>query len=241
MMKVCLVISCAVAVAAQDSCTPSFEIKNLRPDLDGKFEQLGEYYRMKDVNRVDFGKAGFGAIMQALGPMAAYRAANKWSIMMQANCLFGQSMFPCKLFAVCTHGCPEGEWVPDQKYETVWKIYDEERQRHSGEVEVSYSNCASPAPVVVAAASAKVDAGGSCANPGHCGLAYEACCAGMIAAGYPCGCHLKDGNGTTAADCGTCGTAYSTCCFAYGKKGFPCTCDISDGGVGGAGGPSLVI
>merc|ERR1712226_718676 len=71
----------------------------------------------------------------------------------------------------------------------------------------------------------------TCANKGHCGLAYEACCAGFIAKGFPCGCHLKDGNGGADSDCGTCGTAYSVCCAAYKAKGAPCTCDIRDGGM----------
>merc|ERR1719261_2168253 len=71
----------------------------------------------------------------------------------------------------------------------------------------------------------------TCAKPGDCGLAYQACCAGMQAKGFPCGCHLKDGTGKSGADCGTCGSAYSVCCAGFAAKGFPCTCDISDGGV----------
>ena len=65
----------------------------------------------------------------------------------------------------------------------------------------------------------------TCANPGHCGRAYQACCAGFAAKGYPCTCHLVDGTGKTG-NCGTCGTAYAACCLAYGAKGSPCTCDI---------------
>jgi hypothetical protein len=70
----------------------------------------------------------------------------------------------------------------------------------------------------------------TCAKPGDCGRAYQACCVGMQAKGFPCGCHLKDGTGKSAADCGTCGSAYSVCCAGFKAKGYPCTCDISDGG-----------
>jgi len=70
----------------------------------------------------------------------------------------------------------------------------------------------------------------TCAKPGDCGLAYEACCAGFGAKGYPCACSLADGTGNAAADCGTCGTAYSACCAGFAAKGFPCTCDIKDAG-----------
>jgi len=70
----------------------------------------------------------------------------------------------------------------------------------------------------------------TCAKPGDCGLAYQACCAGFAAKGFPCGCHLKDGTGSSGADCGTCGTAYSVCCAGFKAKGFPCTCDISSDG-----------
>jgi hypothetical protein len=70
----------------------------------------------------------------------------------------------------------------------------------------------------------------TCAKPGDCGHAYQACCAGFAAKGIPCGCHLKDGTGATGADCGTCGSAYAVCCAGFKAKGFPCTCDISSGG-----------
>jgi len=70
----------------------------------------------------------------------------------------------------------------------------------------------------------------TCAKKGKCGLAYQACCAGFVAKGFPCGCHLKDGTGAAGADCGTCGTAYSVCCAGFKAKGFPCTCDISSDG-----------
>lgn len=71
----------------------------------------------------------------------------------------------------------------------------------------------------------------TCAKPGDCGLAYQTCCAGFQAKGFPCGCHLKDGTGQSGADCGTCGTAYSACCLGFKAKGHPCTCDISGPGV----------
>jgi len=70
----------------------------------------------------------------------------------------------------------------------------------------------------------------TCAKKGKCGLVYQACCAGMVAKGFPCGCHLTDGTGAAGADCGTCGTAYSVCCAGFKAKGFPCTCDISSDG-----------
>lgn len=69
----------------------------------------------------------------------------------------------------------------------------------------------------------------TCAKPGKCGLAYQACCAASIAKGYPCGCHLKNGTGASASDCGTCGTAFSACCLGFKAMGYPCTCDIGDG------------
>lgn len=33
----------------------------------------------------------------------------------------------------------------------------------------------------------------TCPKPGHCGLAYQSCCAGYIASGFPCDCHLQPG------------------------------------------------
>jgi len=90
---------------------------------------------------------------------------------------------------------------------------------------------ASQASVMVKSNLTKAAAEDStCAKKGHCGLAYQGCCAGFAAKGFPCGCHLKDGAGATGADCGTCGTAYSVCCAGYKLKGFPCTCDISSDG-----------
>mmetsp|Transcript_21578 Transcript_21578/g.67389 ORF Transcript_21578/g.67389 Transcript_21578/m.67389 type:complete len:223 (-) Transcript_21578:67-735(-) len=81
------------------------------------------------------------------------------------------------------------------------------------------TECAPPSPLAVSFDS-------TCSAPGDCGIAYQVCCAGMIAKGFPCGCHLKNGNGTTSPDCGTCGTAYSVCCTGFAEKGYPCTCDI---------------
>merc|ERR1719453_2933831 len=71
-----------------------------------------------------------------------------------------------------------------------------------------------------------------CSNKGHCGLAYQACCLGFQADGYPCGCHLNDGGeGLAIGDCGDCGAAYTLCCAAYKADGYPCTCDVTDGGA----------
>ena len=33
-------------------------------------------------------------------------------------------------------------------------------------------------------------AGSTCAKPGDCGRAYQTCCIGFKAKGFPCGCHL---------------------------------------------------
>jgi len=72
----------------------------------------------------------------------------------------------------------------------------------------------------------------SCSNKGHCGLAYQGCCLGFQADGFPCGCKLGDGgSGVSKGDCGDCGAAYTLCCAAYGAKGFACTCDVTDGGA----------
>ena len=80
-------------------------------------------------------------------------------------------------------------------------------------------------PFAAFPAWAKPSSANTCSKPGNCGRAYQACCAGFAAKGYPCTCHLVDGTGKSG-NCGTCGTAYSACCVAYGAKGFPCTCDI---------------
>lgn len=68
----------------------------------------------------------------------------------------------------------------------------------------------------------------SCSNPGDCGRAYQACCIGFAAKGFPCGCHLADGgSGQAGSTCGDCGTAYKVCCAGFAKKGYPCTCDVN--------------
>merc|ERR1719323_2858267 len=61
---------------------------------------------------------------------------------------------------------------------------------------------------------------------GHCGVAYQACCIGFGADGFPCGCKLQDGTGMAGSDCGTCGTGYAACCIGYSVGGFPCKCDV---------------
>ena len=66
----------------------------------------------------------------------------------------------------------------------------------------------------------------NCAAPGDCGLAYEACCAGFAAKGFPCDCQLKEGQGEAGSSCGDCGAAYSACCAGFKAQGFPCTCDV---------------
>jgi len=68
------------------------------------------------------------------------------------------------------------------------------------------------------------------ANIGKCGKAYQACCIGYGATGYPCGCSLSDGDGSSKGDCGTCGAAYQICCDGFKKDGFACGCDVTDGG-----------
>jgi len=66
----------------------------------------------------------------------------------------------------------------------------------------------------------------TCSAIGDCGKAYEACCAGFAAKGFPCGCHLQDGSGAAGAGCGDCGTAFSACCLGFKAKGYPCKCDV---------------
>lgn len=41
-----------------------------------------------------------------------------------------------------------------------------------------------------------------CSAKGDCGKSYQACCIGFGAKGYPCGCHLTDGSGTSGSNCG---------------------------------------
>ena len=72
----------------------------------------------------------------------------------------------------------------------------------------------------------------NCAAPGDCGLAYEACCAGFAAKGFPCDCQLKDGHGEAGSSCGDCGAAYSVCCAGFKAQGSPCTCDVEPGQLG---------
>jgi hypothetical protein len=68
---------------------------------------------------------------------------------------------------------------------------------------------------------------GTCSDKGKCGEAYQACCAGFGAKGFPCGCHLTGGGtGQQGAGCGDCGAAYTLCCAGFKAKGFPCTCDV---------------
>ena len=62
---------------------------------------------------------------------------------------------------------------------------------------------------------------------GDCGKAYQACCLGYGAIGYPCDCHLTEsGSGKAAENCGDCGVAYSACCVGFDKDGYPCQCDV---------------
>jgi len=69
----------------------------------------------------------------------------------------------------------------------------------------------------------------TCEVPGDCGHAYQACCIGFEAKGFPCACHLSNGTGTAgSSDCGTCGKAFVLCCDAFNLKGSPCGCDIKD-------------
>lgn len=73
---------------------------------------------------------------------------------------------------------------------------------------------------------------GGCSNKGDCGIAYQGCCLGFQADGFPCGCKLGDGgSGVSKGDCGDCGAAYTLCCAGFAAKGFPCTCDVTDSGA----------
>eukprot|EP00939_MAST-03C_sp_MAST-3C-sp1_P001923 g1923.t1 len=67
----------------------------------------------------------------------------------------------------------------------------------------------------------------TCPKPGHCGLAYQSCCAGYIASGFPCDCHLQPGTGNMGPNCGDCGKIYAGCCIGYKAKGYPCECDVN--------------
>merc|ERR1712232_375385 len=70
------------------------------------------------------------------------------------------------------------------------------------------------------------------ADIGHCGKAYQACCITYGAQGYPCGCSLTDGSGSSIGDCGTCGAAYQICCDGFKAKGFACQCDVAGAAAG---------
>merc|ERR1712084_26056 len=91
----------------------------------------------------------------------------------------------------------------------------------------------------VVVASAQSDGGlnatvsaDECAEPkGDCGVAYQVCCAGFAAKGFPCGCHLKDGTGAAGDNCGDCGVAYKVCCEGFKLKGYPCECDVGSSGI----------
>merc|ERR550514_904132 len=67
----------------------------------------------------------------------------------------------------------------------------------------------------------------TCSAVGDCGRSYQACCAAFAIKGFPCGCHLADGTGTSGANCGDCGTAYATCCIGFAAKGSPCKCNVA--------------
>jgi hypothetical protein len=79
--------------------------------------------------------------------------------------------------------------------------------------------------------SADVEDNTCSADIGHCGKAYQACCITYGAQGYPCGCSLSDGQGSSVGDCGTCGAAYQICCDSYKADGFPCNCDVRGAGL----------
>merc|ERR1712096_268412 len=66
-------------------------------------------------------------------------------------------------------------------------------------------------------------------NIGYCGKGYQACCITYGAEGYPCGCHLRDGTGSSIGDCGTCGASYQLCCDGFKATGNACFCDVTDG------------
>jgi len=70
------------------------------------------------------------------------------------------------------------------------------------------------------------DSGYQITSCGACGLSYQACCAGFATKGYPCDCHLCDGQGKVGKGCGDCGAAYQLCCLGFEKKGDPCQCDV---------------
>ena len=71
----------------------------------------------------------------------------------------------------------------------------------------------------------------TCAKKGACGDAFQACCLGYQAKGFPCTAHLIDrGTGpdvTIPAGAGDCGTAYGACCLGFKAAKQPCTCDLA--------------
>ena len=76
------------------------------------------------------------------------------------------------------------------------------------------------AKAAVASPPAWAAAGASngCSAVGKCGRAYQACCAGFAAKGFPCQCHLANGDGE-AGKCGDCGTGFAACCIGFAAKG----------------------
>ena len=89
---------------------------------------------------------------------------------------------------------------------------------------------ASAAPVnLIAKKAFNITDGPFSAGPqcGDCGKAYQACCFGYGAKGYPCDCHLTEGgSGTAGSNCGDCGVGYAACCVGFDKDGYPCQCDV---------------
>ena len=62
---------------------------------------------------------------------------------------------------------------------------------------------------------------------GVCGKAYQTCCIGFGAQGYPCDCHLEEGTGKSGENCGDCGVGFAGCCIGYAVDGYPCECDVA--------------
>merc|ERR1711988_2015961 len=71
----------------------------------------------------------------------------------------------------------------------------------------------------------------NCPVPGDCGRAYQACCIGFGAKGYPCGCTLQAGSGNAGSSCGDCGASFAVCCTGFAAKGYPCGCDVEPASV----------
>mmetsp|Transcript_11158 Transcript_11158/g.24104 ORF Transcript_11158/g.24104 Transcript_11158/m.24104 type:complete len:185 (+) Transcript_11158:68-622(+) len=99
-----------------------------------------------------------------------------------------------------------------------------EQPQHVPAEPARVSNVSLPAP---APRNKNLPGQQNCAAPGECGLAYEACCAGFAAKGFPCDCQLKDdGHGEAGSSCGDCGAAYAACCAGFKAQGFACSCDV---------------